>query len=110
MSFGHRERRVVRCAVEYLWEVSSSGSRSKRHKFGLLEKEVACVSVWKLCVLNISPASTYEVKSIVWLSKIHHSSQPNHNNLDIKIYFLKHLVERRTTTTSHDLITVSPSI
>lgn len=45
MSFGHRGRRTVRCAVKYLWEVSSPGSGSGRYKFGLLEKEVACYSI-----------------------------------------------------------------
>ena len=45
MSFGHRERRTVRCAVEYLWEMSSLGSRSEKYKYGLLEKEVPCISV-----------------------------------------------------------------
>ena len=45
MRSGHRERRTVTCAVEYLWEVSSLGPRSGRYKYGLLEKEVACVSV-----------------------------------------------------------------
>ena len=45
MSFGHRERRMVRCVIEYLWEASSPGPHSGRYKYGLLEKEVACVSV-----------------------------------------------------------------
>ena len=40
-----RERRTARCAVEYLWEVSSLGSHSGRYKYGLLEKKVACISV-----------------------------------------------------------------